>query len=71
MTKKVFVNPGMLTGSGWVTIQATISGLKPDTTYYYRLVAMQNGNVLNGGTNIFKTIDGANLPWLILMLNNQ
>jgi len=53
---------GMTTAQQYTTVNnmqvytATISGLKPGTTYYYRAVAMDQGSVSRGDINYVKTL---------------
>lgn len=48
---------GMGLGSGTSSIHTSnaVSGLKPNTTYYYRLVATNIGGTIDGGGNSFTT----------------
>jgi lysophospholipase L1-like esterase len=72
---KLAFPPHVLIENGKVLIEARISGLKPSTLYYYRLIATKNVNgetvVINGGTKTFITTSEPNLPWLMLLLNNR
>ena len=51
------VTPDRSAGSGSapVPVSETVTGLTPDTTYYYRLVAVGPGGPVNGEGRIFRT----------------
>ncbi len=55
-------------GTGDFSISATILGLRPFTTYHYRLVVINSVGTFYGSDQTFRT-KGA-LPWLELLLND-
>lgn len=67
MDKTVTLVPSTASGTGRVSVQTQISNLKPETMYYYRFIATQNGSIINGGTKSFIT-PGESLTWLKLLL---
>jgi gliding motility-associated-like protein len=50
------VSPGIVTGSIATPITSSLSGLLPNTTYYYRASAMTPGGTVNGVTLSFTTL---------------
>ena len=72
--KSVAVDLDSLAGSGKVAVAARIDDLKPDTTYYYRLVSIAaDGEFNHGGrTYSFTTRSSpAFSSWLMLLLNSK
>ena len=69
--KTVVVDPDSIVGTGIVSVAARIEDLKPETTYYYRLISI-NGNEFNHGgrTYSFTTRSSPGVSsWLMLLLN--
>ncbi|MDR2232868.1 MAG: InlB B-repeat-containing protein [Tannerella sp.] len=52
--------------NGDITIANSISGLTPNTTYYYRVVAQSNGGTTYGTSKTFKTSNPAVVPTVSL-----
>jgi len=53
--------PGTVSGSTDTAVSASITGLTPNTTYHYRVVAVNTGGVINGLDGTFTTYS-ANAP---------
>ena len=47
--------PASATGSSDTAVSAALSGLTPNTTYYYRIVATNSAGTTNGAQQIFTT----------------
>ena len=54
-------------GTGDVSVSATITGLKPNTTYHYWLVATNSAGTSYGSVHAFTT-ELKSMPWLKLLL---
>jgi len=63
--------PTQSAGSGTsdVAVSANLTGLTPNTTYHYRLVAVNSAGTTNGSDMTFKTKGNA-MPWLLLLLGD-
>src|SRR5205085_4559322 len=47
--------PDTLSGSSAKAVSASLTGLAPDTTYYYRVVATSSAGTATGGEQSFRT----------------
>jgi len=63
--------PTQSAGSGTsdLAVSANLTGLAPNTTYHYRLVAVNSAGTNYGVDTTFKTKSIA-MPWLLLLLGN-
>jgi len=60
---------GAVTSSRGGIRPSFLTGLAPNTTYHYRLVATNSAGITNGSDMTFMTLR-APLPWLMLLLGD-